>query len=46
MAAGESEASMMACSVSYMVVRKNMGEEDEDRNKDGRLTLIYDTNNE
>lgn len=46
MAASESEASMMACSMSSMVVWKNMGEEDGDRKKDGRLALIYDANNE
>lgn len=32
-AASESEASMMACSMSSMVVWKNMGEEDGDRKK-------------
>jgi hypothetical protein len=44
--ADESQGSRMAFSMSSMVVRKNLDEGAEDVERDERLELIYDTNNE
>jgi hypothetical protein len=42
-AVSESETSRMAYSMSSMVVQKNLGEEEADEERDGRLLrLIYD----
>lgn len=46
MAAGDLEASGMACSMFTMVVWKNLDEGGRDGEIDGKLGLTYDNNNE